>query len=442
MPMTKNEELKKQRKKKKIRRRLFGLLVLVLTGIYLPALWHWLFSSNTEIAVIKTATLELKTPMTGVFIRKEQLLASPGTGILIPTASYGEKVAANQEIASFITKEMRDLVVNYRQKEVEILKRVISEYENATGSERKIWEDAIERQVSKLADFSNSGDLSELGSVRSSLDRVLEARARTVLENLSANSKFAPEKEELERLKNSQIKTVQSVRSPASGVVAYYCDGYEDLTPEDRQSISLKAIDEILAGETAQERWITPSEIEVKSDTYYGKLITNDEAWLAFSISNDKAKDLQVWFEKQQMNGKTLELQVELDGMNQRIPIEIEGFGENDGRRSVVIARMNRYIEQTMDMRGVTGSLILQSVSGMKVPIESLLNINSVDQTADIIVVEMSKARYKRVRIVARQDHYAIIENLEGVSQEELVNIFDLYIVNPRNIEEGQVIEQ
>jgi len=161
-----------------------------------------------------------------------------------------------------------------------------------------------------------------------------------------------------------------------------------------------------------------------------------------FCISNDMAKELRVQFEKEQMNGKTLELQVELDDMNQRIPIEIEGFGESDGKRTVVIARMNRFIEQTMDMRGVAGNLILQSVSGMKVPIESLTNINQVDQTADIIIVEMYKARYKRVRIVARQDYYAIIENLEGVSQEELVNIFDLYIVDPRNIEEGQVIEQ
>lgn len=442
MPMTKNQELNRQRKKKKMRRRLFSLMVLVLTGIYLPALWNWLFSSNTEIAVIKTATLEVKTPMTGVFLRKERVLDAPGTGILIPSVSYGEKVAANQEIASFITREMRALVENYRQKEVAILKRVISEYENTTGRDRKIWEEAIEKQVSKLADFSNSGDFSELGTVRSSLDRVLEARARTVLENLGANSKFAPEKEELERLKSSQIKSVQSIRSPASGVVAYYCDGYEDWKPEDRHSMTVQIIDEVLAGETVSERWITPSEIEVTAETSYGKLIINDEAWLVFCISNDMAKELRVQFEKEQMNGKTLELQVELDDMNQRIPIEIEGFGESDGKRTVVIARMNRFIEQTMDMRGVAGNLILQSVSGMKVPIESLTNINQVDQTADIIIVEMYKARYKRVRIVAGQDYYAIIENLEGVSQEELVNIFDLYIVDPRNIEEGQVIEQ
>ena len=124
----------------------------------------------------------------------------------------------------------------------------------------------------------------------------------------------------------------------------------------------------------------------------------NNDGRLVY-ISKDMAKELQVMFEKQQMNEKQLELQVELDGMNQRIPVVIEGFGENDGSKCVVIASMTRYIELTMDMRGVTGKLILQSVSGMKVPLESLVNINSVDQTADIIVIDMSKARYRRVRI-------------------------------------------
>ncbi|MDI9513940.1 MAG: hypothetical protein GX384_06030 [Clostridiaceae bacterium] len=443
MQMTKSQErnMQKKKKKKRNRRRLFSLLVLVLMMIYMPALWNWLFSSNTEIAVIKTATLEVTTPLSGVIIRKEQLLISPGSGILIPTVSYGEKVGANQEVATLINKEMKDLVENYRQMEIELLKRVISEYETATGSDRKIWEEAIEKQISKLTDYSNSGDLSDLGSIRNSMDRVLEARARTILESLGSNSRFGPEIEELERLKKSQAKSVQSIRSPASGVVSYYCDGYESWTPDERKAITFKDIDEVLADETGSEKWITPPEIEVRSEDHYGKLVTNDEAWLVFYISKDMAKELQVMFEKQQINEKQLELQVELDGMNQRIPVIIEGFGESDGNKWVVVASMTRYIELTMDMRGVTGNLILQSVSGMKVPLESLVNINSVDQTADIIVIDMSKARYRRVRIMAKQDYYAIIENLAGVDEEELVNIFDLYIVDPRNIEEGQVID-
>lgn len=442
MPMTKNQERNKQRKRKKIRRRLFSLLVLVLMAIYLPALWNWLFSSNTEIGVIKTDTIEVKTPFTGVFVRKEQLLNSPGSGILVPTVPYGEKVAARQEIATFITREMRDIVENYKQKEVEILKRVISAYENTSGSERELWEDAIEKQVGKLSDYANSGDLSDLESVRTSMDRILEARARTILENVGSNSEFSDEKEELQRLKNSQGKSIQSVKSPASGVVAYYFDGYEDWVPDDRYNITIEAIDEALAAETGSEKWITPSEIEVQADTHYGKLIINDEAWLVFHIASNQARELQVRLERQQMNDKTLELEVEVDGVSQRIPVTIEGFGESDGDRTVVVASLNKYIEQTMDRRAVTGNLVLQSVSGMKVPLESLTNINNVDQTADIIIVDMSKASYRRVRIAAKQDYYAIIENLEEAEEDELVNSFDLYIVDPRNVEEGQVIEQ
>ena len=112
--------MQKKKKKKRNRRRLFSLLVLVLMMIYLPALWNLLFSSNSEIAVIKTATLEVTTPLSGVIIRKEQLLISPGSGILIPTVSYGEKVGANQEVATLISKEMKDLVENYRQMHIEL----------------------------------------------------------------------------------------------------------------------------------------------------------------------------------------------------------------------------------------------------------------------------------------------------------------------------------
>jgi len=167
----------------------------------------------------------------------------------------------------------------------------------------------------------------------------------------------------------------------------------------------------------------------------------NDKAWLVFSLPEDTAESLKVQAEKSEMNGDKLELEVELDGLSSRIPVTIEGFGEGNADRRIVVASLASYIELTMDMRGVTGNLILQSVTGMKVPVESLFNVNSVDGTADIIVIEMNKARYRRVRILAEQDNYAIIENLDNAAEDGLVDLYDLYIVDPRNIEEGQVID-
>lgn len=65
-----------------------------------------------------------------------------------------------------------------------------------------------------------------------------------------------------------------------------------------------------------------------------------------------------------------------------------------------------------------------------------------MDDTADIAIVEMDKAKFVRVKIVARQDSNAIIENIDTTDTENSVNIFDVFLVNPKNIVEGQVIER
>ena len=54
----------------------------------------------------------------------------------------------------------------------------------------------------------------------------------------------------------------------------------------------------------------------------------------------------------------------------------------------------------------------------------------------------MDKAKFVRVKIVARQDSNAIIENIDTTDTENCVNIFDVFLVNPKNVVEGQVIER
>ena len=430
-------------RKKRNRRRLFSLLILVLMLVYLPALWNWLFSPNIEIGVVKTADLEIKTSLKGVFVRKEQLLSSPGDGIILPEAQYGDKVAVNQALACYVNSDMRDVVDNYKEMRFEILKRVVSQYENSSGPERDAWEEAIVNQIAKLTDYANSGNYSTVDSVRDSIDGVLQARAQYMLDNTDAQSVYNNDKVELDRLKNNIEKSETLLSSPISGIISYFCSGDEnEWLPENRNTITVEAVDRTVGKETSSQKWITSAEINVKSGQNYGRLVTNDEAWLAFYIPDDQAKQVSIQYEKCKLDNRPLALEVELNGVNKRIPVEIEGFGENTGDYTVIIARMTQFIELTMDMRGVTGSLYLKSVSGMKVPMVSLFNKNDVDQTADVVIVDMNKAVFKRVHIVAEQDSYAIIDNLEGIPEEEQVNNFDIYIVNPRNIEEGQVIDQ
>jgi len=437
------EEKSRKRKIKRRRRRLISLLGFVLMLIYIPAIWKWVFSVNHELGVIRTATLELKTPIEGILFRKELLLKSPGTGVLIPVVQNGERVGKGNEIASYIQSSMRDVVESYKQSEIDILKRVVAAYDTTASADREMWESAIESQIARLTEISNSGNLSIAEDIRSSIDRILEARARAMLENnLSINS-FRNEKAELERLQSNVKKSVTSVYSPQSGIVMYKCDGFEEVYPyENRHNIMIDDIRKALNEINSPEKTFTPSEINVKEDEAFGKLIFNDEAWITFSVSEKQAKEINVMFEKAKMNNRELTLEIEIEGIQERIPVIIENIGEENEGFRLITGKMSKMIEKTLDYRAVKGNLVIRSVTGMKVPQRSLFNINTVDDTADIAIVEMDKAKFVRVRIVASQDSNAIIENIDTTDTENSVNIFDVFLVNPKNVVEGQVIER
>ncbi len=437
------EEKSKKRKIKRRRRRLLSLLGFVLLLIYIPAIWKWIFSVNHEISVIRTATLEMKTPIEGILIRKELLLKSPGTGVLFPSIQNGERVGKGNEIASYIQSSMREVVESYRQSEIDILKRVVAEYDNSSGADREIWESAIETQIARLSEISNANNLSDAEDVRLSIDRVLEARARSMLESNSTQDSLKSEKKELERLRSNVKKSVVNVYSPESGVVLYKCDGFEETySYENIYNITTEDISKTLLENSSLEKTLTPAEINVIENEAFGKLIANDEAWITFSVPEKQAKEITVLFEKAKMNNKEMSLEIEIEGIQERIPVILEKIGEENEGLQLLTAKMTKMIEKTMDYRGIKGNLVISSVTGMKVPLRSLFNLNTVDDTADIAIVEMDKAKFVRVRIIARQDSNAIIENIDTTDTENSINIFDVFLVNPKNVVEGQVIER
>jgi hypothetical protein len=434
------EERLRIKRARRNRRRFFSLLGFLLLLIYVPALWNWLFSKNHEIGVIKTATLEIKVPVNALFIRNEKLLLSPEKGIILPNVQYGERVARGGVVASYVRADMKAINDSYKQMEIEILKRVVAKFDQAVGIERELWEDAIEAQMDKLTAMGNARDLSDAESIRAAIDNVLEAKARYMLDS---GMEFTNEKKELERLRSSIEQSVTNIRADFSAVVSYTVDGYEEsLTPETMNQITLEKINEIMEKGKVPDKRITPPEIAGKEGEPFGKLVMNDVAWIALSVPEQQGRQIAVLKDKAALQGKELTLELEVEGVSDYIPVTVETIGQAQDGNMMVTVRMDKYIEKTMDYRASKGNLVIQSITGMKVPIRSLFNINSVDDTADIAIVYMNKAVFRRVKIVGRQDSYAIIENVDPTKTTENVNIFDIYLVNPNNIVEGQVIEK
>ena len=433
----------RSRRRKSTRRRVISFLGFLVVLIYIPALWNWLFSVNYELGIIKTATMEIKVPIRGMMVRSETLLHSPGDGIVIPEVQYGERTPKNQQVASFINSQMQDVVNNYKEMELQILKRVVTEFDSSSGTDRQLWQTAIEKQITRMVDSTLAGNMSDAQQMRFAIDQVLESRARYMLESKSTSSSMTNDKKELERLRSSMTNSIQVLNAPLSGLVSYSMDSLEETwTPDNVKNITRGAIDAQLEASVLENKWLTPSEIAVKENEVYAKIIANEEGLIAFYVTEEQGKQISVQLQKAQLNESELLYELELSGVDERVPVQIQEVQQAEDGFSMVFGKINRYLEQTMNLRAVEGNLVMQSITGMKVPLRSLMDENTVDGTADIAVVVMNQVKIQRVQIVGRQDANAIIENLEPGNADKSVVVFDVYLVNPKNVVEGQVVDK
>jgi hypothetical protein len=107
-------------------------------------------------------------------------------------------------------------------------------------------------------------------------------------------------------------------------------------------------------------------------------------------------------------------------------------------RKYIVSIKINKSQYETSGLRIVNIELIKNDYHGLKVSLKSLQNINLDEMKAEIVLVKAGCADIRPVRITGMNEEYAIIETAD---MKNSVNLYDLYVVNPENIEEGQVIE-
>ena len=95
--------------------------------------------------------------------------------------------------------------------------------------------------------------------------------------------------------------------------------------------------------------------------------------------------------------------------------------------------------------RIIDSELIIDQMSGLKVPKRALSEWDSAGLTARIAVLRSSYVSYVYVNILAEDGEYAIIspsndfvtEQDEGVTS---VRVNDIYVVNHEKVTEGQII--
>jgi hypothetical protein len=409
------------------------LILIIFAIIYLPALWKWIFHGNIETDIIHSGILEIKIPSEGVFIREETQVKSPYEGIVIPKVQHGERVPNNFDFAVVVDKDSKRILEEIESLEINILRQFAESNPDSLGRNSE-FNTIIQQEVNKLTDIAMNSNFSALESVKATLERVINQRNREIFESSGDRLYLENEKNKLELLKRALSENAQTVQSDFSGIVVwdnsvinekYNFNNMNELTIEDLTAEENKQNETRIVG--------YDEAFDVNKDQNFARLVNNQECWYVCAIDNKDSKKLKV--------GDSLSLKIE--GINELIPCtveSIENFQDQDKCR--VIVSFNRFIEKTVHLNNVEAQLIVESIEGLKIPQRSLTNINTFDGTADICLVRFNRVVIKRVKIVANQDNFVIVDKVPDNNETDPVRVFDIYVVNPQNIEEGQVIDK
>lgn len=439
MVSTKDKTIQKKssvKQKKPVRRkkggfaRLFGI---ILAMFYLFALWNWVFHEGVETSILHTGLLEIKVPSEGVLIRSETQIFAQSDGIVIPKADNGQRIPNKGTIAVLVDKSSSGLISSIESMEREIIRRVIEESADNPYND-PVLREKVQKEVNRLTNAAVSKNLRFVNEIRIVLERLLYQRNKAVFEQQDDRLYLQKEKSELEQLKKTLDEKAVTVKADYSGLVVWSSEeAYEKYAPDDISLLTTSDLtyDEKKHAKVSIESIAADKSFPTKKGQIFAKLINNEKSWYVCVVDNKYAQRL--------IAGINIVLRI--DNIDIDIPCTVESV-QPAGDKTKVVLSFDSMIEQTIHLRHVRADLVISSINGIKVPVRSLANRNYVDNTADIIVVRFNRANVKRVKILEEQDTYAIVEAASDVNEIDPIRVFDIYVVNPRNVEQGQVIEQ
>jgi putative membrane fusion protein len=419
------------KKKKTVRRiTLGGLLLAVFMVFYIPSLFNWLSGSNAAQDVIRNGVIEEYVSADAVIIRQEKVLEPASIdGRYIPEINEGEKAAAFSQIAMVTGSESDELLRKIEDINDKIVKARMEQVEKSDffSADLAKLDEEIGNKVQDLIIACNEKNFGKMGKQRSEIRKIVEKKAE-IAAGSSTDGYINSLQQQKKSIQKSINENTRKVVTSMSGIVSYSIDGYESvLEPgkiEELSSDELKQIIESNPDGNAESG-------KVQQGQPFVKIIRGNDIYLAAVIPSDRAEPFE--------EGNSIKLRVndpylEASGV-------ISHISKEDDGSLVVTVKVSRGVDFLSDRRVVNVDFITKTEEGLKVPKKCLRDITPDGKRARIMLVVYNVASNRYVDILCSDDEYAIIKTPEG-EYEKTVNLYNIYLINPDNIEEGDIVRK
>ncbi|MFA6309322.1 MAG: HlyD family efflux transporter periplasmic adaptor subunit [Clostridia bacterium] len=404
-----------------------AIITIVFISLYLTALFIWSSQKTVATDFIQTGEIENSVNSDAYIVRDEVVIDSTLTGSYIPNAEDGDKVAANYCIATVLNGTSESLIDQLKAKELSILKALQKKSTSLDYFSKDIdkIDTDIEAETSKLVLAINDNNITQSSRIQEEINVLMQKKAEIIGGTATTDPKINALKAERDHLKLLVEENRRQINTPYSGIISYETDGYEKTL---KPSMIISATPQYLDGIK-----VNTSVKNVAQETTAGKpiakVIKDINDYFLVPIETNKAKKF----------GFGEVLKIRINDIGEVVTATVYNISKDYNGRCVLSLKTDRYISETSNMRKINIDIIKNLYSGYKVQVSSLLNINKTDKTAEIVLVKFSAAKFTTVKLIGKNDTFAIIDNVDETYGSG-VNLYDSYIINPINIQEGQDI--
>lgn len=418
------EQIKKKKKEIKLiekikkHKKIIVMLLLLCALIYVIYSVVKLIKNPTDTVYVEMGQIQEEETAVGYIIRDETVLKGENykNGIE-QKKTEGEKVAKGEAIFRYYSNNEEDLVKKIKDLDAKIDEAMLAE--NPFPADTKVLEDQIDTKINQLYEENN---LKIIQEYKQEINNNMTKKAKIVGEQSPAGSylkKLIDERSEYENKLNSGTEFINATKS---GVVSYRVDGYEEVLTTDNLGKYNKEFLESLKIKTGQ---IIPTSGES------GKIIDNYYCYIVSVLDSSYAKDIEIG-----------------DEIKLRLPsgLEVEAIVEYkivEDDNYTLTFKIEKGVEELINYREISFSIIWWSESGLKVPNTAIHN-ETKDEN-EISYVTRTRIGYEDkilVKVLKSNEKYSIVTNYtseelleKGYSSTEIrslpnITIYDEILIN------------
>ena len=416
------------------------LLIAYIVSVILKANFTQIKTETANIMNVSDAI-----PVSGYFIRDENLIINDNDGFISYNVNDGDKIAKNEEVASVY----KDEKTAADKQMIDKLEAQISKLEqlDKTGAAITVAPDDIDRNISSMLSEINKSvsneDFVTAGKDTETMIYHINQRQLVTEKVKNFSSKITELQSKVSELKkNTSAMSCKTVKSNYTGYFVSRADGYEDC-------YSTSDVKNIYPGDLSSEK----IKKKAVADNVIGKTLGGVYWYLACEVSAEEALKIKnaesLWVDIPTVSSSIIS--VELESVNQKTQTS----------EAVIILKGNYMNPEMANVRMEDISIVVNTFKGIYVPKSAVHERQVRETTSDengnkqtesktvkgVFVQIGNELQFKQIIVIYTGEDFVVCKNSpdkeEWITQEYgILKAYDDVVVEGANLYDGKIINR